>query len=107
MKFALRASLALPMVAWVLTACGRAEKQPSTSGGTLVVYNAGSLARPLRTALDTFAAHNGVTIQQENAGSLETARKLTELHKIPDIIGLADYEVFPQLLMPQYVTWYA
>src|SRR5919202_135676 len=94
MKFALRASLALPMVAWVLTACGRAEKQPSTSGGTLVVYNAGSLARPLRAALDTFAAHNRVTIQQENAGSLETARKLTELHKIPDIIADNWWRIF-------------
>src|SRR5919205_1244062 len=107
MKFALRASLALAMVAWVLTACGRTEKQPSTTGGTLVVYNAGSLARPLRAALDTFAARTGAMLQQESAGSLETARKLTELHKIPDVIGLADYEVFPQLLMPQYVSWYA
>jgi molybdate/tungstate transport system substrate-binding protein len=104
---ALRTSTALTLIATVLTACGRSERQASTPGGTIVVYNAGSLARPLRAALDTFAAHDDVTIQQENAGSLETARKLTELHKIPDIIGLADYEVFPQLLMPQYVTWYA
>jgi molybdate/tungstate transport system substrate-binding protein len=72
-----------------------------------VVYNAGSLARPLRAALDTFASRSGATVQQENAGSLETARKLTELHKIPDLIALADYEVFPQLLMPQFVSWYA
>jgi molybdate/tungstate transport system substrate-binding protein len=107
MHSALRTRPALALIASVLTACGRSEKRASTTGGTLVVYNAGSLARPLRAALDTFAARNGVTIHQENAGSLETARKLTELHKIPDVIGLADYEVFPQLLMPQYVTWYA
>jgi molybdate/tungstate transport system substrate-binding protein len=75
--------------------------------GTLTVYNAGSLARPLRMALDTFAVHNGLTINQENAGSLETARKLTELGKIPDVIALADFEVFPQLLMPNHVKWYA
>jgi molybdate/tungstate transport system substrate-binding protein len=75
--------------------------------GPLVVYNAGSLARPLRAALDSFAAGRGVEIQQENAGSLETARKLTELHKIPDVIALADYEVFPRLLMPAQTSWYA
>ena len=75
--------------------------------GSLVVFNAGSLSRPLRAALDTFAARRGVRIDQENAGSLETARKLTELGKIPDVIALADYEVFPQLLMPRHVTWYA
>jgi molybdate/tungstate transport system substrate-binding protein len=73
----------------------------------LIVYNAGSLARPLRAALDSFAARRQVEIQQENAGSLETARKLTELHKIPDVIALADYEVFPRLLMPAQTSWYA
>ncbi|HEX6533483.1 MAG TPA: extracellular solute-binding protein, partial [Gemmatimonadaceae bacterium] len=74
---------------------------------TLVVYNAGSLARPLRAALDSFGAAAHVTIAQENAGSLETARKLTDLHHIPDVIALADYEVFPRLLMPEQVRWYA
>ena len=73
----------------------------------LVVFNAGSLARPLRAALDSFARHEHITISQESAGSLETARKLTDLGKVPDIIALADYEVFPQLLMPKHVTWYA
>jgi molybdate/tungstate transport system substrate-binding protein len=73
----------------------------------LVVFNAGSLARPLRAALDTFATREHIVISQESAGSLETARKLTDLGKVPDIIALADYEVFPQLLMPQHVTWYA
>jgi molybdate/tungstate transport system substrate-binding protein len=107
MHIALRSRAALGLIASVLTACGQSGERPSSTAGTLVVYNAGSLARPLRAALDTFAAHNGVTLQQENAGSLETARKLSELHKIPDVIGLADYEVFPQLLMPQYVSWYA
>jgi molybdate/tungstate transport system substrate-binding protein len=73
----------------------------------IVVFNAGSLARPLRAALDTFAAQAHVRVEQENAGSLETARKLTELHRIPDLIGVADYQVFPQVLMPNHVTWYA
>lgn len=73
----------------------------------LVVYAAGSLARPLRAALDSFAAQSRVGIDLETAGSLETARKLTELGKIPDVIALADEEVFPQILMPRFTTWYA
>src|SRR4051812_44690291 len=73
----------------------------------LVVYNAGSLALPLRAALDSFAAREGVTVQQENAGSIETARKLTELGKIPDLVAVADYEVIPLLLIPEHATWYA
>ena len=73
----------------------------------LVAFNAGSLAVPLRAALDSFAAHEHATLEQENAGSLETARKLTELHRIPDVIALADYQVFVQLLMPKFVSSYA
>ena len=79
------------------------------SGGAddrIVVFNAGSLARPVRAALDSFAAREKVTVAQENAGSLETARKLTELGHIPDVIALADYEVFPRYLMPRHVDWY-
>ena len=72
----------------------------------LVVFNAGSLARPIRAALDTFAAHEGVRVEQESAGSLETARKLTELGKVPDLIALADAEVFPRYLMPGQVDGY-
>jgi molybdate/tungstate transport system substrate-binding protein len=81
----------------------------SSGGGDrrIVVYNAGSLAMPLRAALDSFAARENVTIEQENAGSLETARKLTELGKIPDLVGVADYEVIPLLLIPSQTTWYA
>ena len=74
----------------------------------LTVFNAGSLGRPLREALAAFAsAHPGVEPAQENAGSLESARKLTELHKIPDLIALADEAVFPALLVPEQVEWYA
>ena len=93
-------SLRCAVLAAFLVAC--APSQP-----TIVVFNAGSLARPLRTALDSFALRAHVRVEQENAGSLETARKLIDLHKTPDVIALADYEVFPQLLMPKYVTWYA
>ncbi len=72
----------------------------------LVVFNAGSLARPLRAALDSFAAHEGVRVEQESAGSLETARKLTELGKVPDLVALADADVFPRYLMPEQVDGY-
>jgi molybdate/tungstate transport system substrate-binding protein len=92
------------------TAKGSGAGSADSSGGddrTLVVFNAGSLALPLRAALDSFAARERVTVQQENAGSLETARKLTELGKIPDLVAVADYEVIPLLLVPEHTTWYA
>jgi molybdate/tungstate transport system substrate-binding protein len=83
-----------------LAACGGETR------GSLVLYNAGSLARPLKAVLDTFARRENIRIDQENAGSLESARKLTELGKIPDLIALADADVFPGYLMPTHVNGY-
>ena len=88
-----------------VAACG--GDGAGTTEGPLVVFNAGSLARPLRAALDSFSARTGISYEQEQAGSLETARKLTELGRIPDVIALADDEIFPKLLMPEHASWFA
>lgn len=85
----------------LLAACG------GPRADTILVYSAGSLGRPLRAALDSFALVSGIHGELETAGSLETARKITELGKTPDVIALADEDVFPHFLMPRFVHWYA
>lgn len=90
----------------VLITAGAACGERVAPQGTLIVFNAGSLARPMKAALDTFGRREGVRVEQESAGSLESARKLTELGKIPDLIALADAEVFPGYLMPAHVERY-
>ncbi len=76
--------------------------------GPLVVFNAGSLAKPFNDLLQAFERKfPGVETAQENSGSLEAARKLTELGKIPDVIGVADYGVISKILIPEHATWYA
>ena len=84
-------------------ACG---PEKGASEGPLVVFTAGSLARPIRAVLDSFSVKTGVRYQLESAGSLATARKLSELGKIPDVIALADEDVFPKVLLPLHVSWY-
>ena len=74
-------------------------KAPST----IRLFNAASIARPLRVLADSFTARTGVKVLQENQSSLELARKLTEFDDIPDVLALADYQVFPKLLAPKYV----
>lgn len=100
-----------PVVLAIAAACSKAapnsKDAAAATGGAIVVYTAASVAIPIRAALDTFAAREHVTVQQENGGSLDIARKLTELHDIPDVVVLADYDVFPTLLMPAQTTWYA
>lgn len=94
----------LVAIAALLLGCGGADR--AAGEDVLVVFNAGSLARPMRAALDTFAAREGVRGEQESAGSLETARKLTELGKRPDLVALADAEVFPNYLVPGHLDGY-
>ena len=74
---------------------------------TLVVFLAASLSKPMQPVLDSFAARTGTVIQRESGASLEHVRKITELHRVPDVLLLADAEVIPQLLVPRYATWYA
>src|SRR5690348_14753367 len=91
--------------------CRDAKSAPrvahSGARDTVVVYLAASLTKPLQAALDSFAVRHDIAVERESGASLEHARKITELGRIPDLIALADVEVFPQLLMPTHVSWYA
>lgn len=94
--------LLVPLLLW---ASPLVAQQPS---GPLIVFNAGSLAAPFRDLLREFTVrHPGIQPRQESSGSLEAARKLTELGRIPDVLGVADYQVIPTLLIPAHATWYA
>jgi len=88
----------------LLTACAT---QGNARSDTLVIFEAASLSGPMRPLLDTFARRTGALVLEEHGASLELARRITELHRIPDVIALADHEVFPELLMPSATSWYA
>ncbi len=89
----------------VAAACGGGVPA-AAARDTVVVYVAASLARPVRAVADSFTRHSRAVVLLESGGSLEHARKVTELHRLPDVIVLADHEVFPQLLMPTHVQSY-
>ncbi len=74
---------------------------------TLVLFVAASLTRPLQPVLDAFTAQTGIVIQRESGASLEHVRKITDLHRVPDVLLLADADVFPRYLVPAHATWYA
>jgi molybdate/tungstate transport system substrate-binding protein len=93
-------------ICWLMATLPRLQAQEEPAG-PLVVFNAGSLAKPFNDLLKAFEArHPKVDPAQENSGSLEAARKLTDLGKIPDVLGVADYGIIPKLLIPRYASWY-
>ncbi len=90
-----------PHAATLRTDLAQGQPQP------LIVFNAGSLTAAFADLLKEFARlHPEVTPQQESSGSLDLARKITELSKPCDVLAVADYEVIPSLLVPQYADWY-
>jgi molybdate/tungstate transport system substrate-binding protein len=99
------------LVAATLIVIGFPSIAPAQSAplqGELVVFNAGSLGLPFRNLLKAFKQANPeVRTSQESAGSLESARKVTELGKTPDILAVADYAIIPKLLIPAHAGWYA
>ena len=71
----------------------------------LVIFHAGSLAMPLKALTDSFTVmHPGTVFKMEAAGSVDCARKITELGRSCDIMASADYQVIDQLLIPDYAT---
>ena len=104
MRRVLWAALAAPIIA-----CGRAGdgERNGSQQDTVLVFVAASLTNALRPQLDSFSSQTGAVILTESGGSVEHARKITELHRVPDLAVFADADVFPQMLAPRYVKWWA
>jgi molybdate/tungstate transport system substrate-binding protein len=61
----------------------------------------------MRAVLDSFAVRTHSRYVQESASSLELVRRLAELQSVPDVLALADPDLFPALLEPRFTTWHA
>ncbi len=72
----------------------------------LIIFHAGSLSAPLRKIATIYEEQNpGVKVLLESAGSVVTARKITELKRPCDIMASADYFVIDNMLIPDYAGW--
>ncbi|RPH34034.1 MAG: tungstate ABC transporter substrate-binding protein WtpA [Bacteroidales bacterium] len=90
----------------LMSSCGRKAEKINTVSGELTVFHAGSLSLPMKAAVDSFTRlHPNVTFKLESAGSVECARKISELSKPCDIMASADYKVIDKLLIPQFASW--
>ncbi len=82
------------------------QQASSRLSGDLVIFHAGSLAVPLRAVSDLFRKENpGITVKAEAAGSLDSARKISDLGRPCDVLASADYQVVNDLLIPNYADY--
>jgi len=69
----------------------------------LKIFHAGSLTEPLSDVEKEFEKeHKNVDVQREAAGSVQTIKKVTELHKDADVVTSADAFLIPQMMYPNY-----
>jgi len=88
------------------TLCVYAQKNKKPLSGDLIIFHAGSLSVPMKEISSAFKKiHPDVNILMESAGSVESARKVTDLNKPCDIVATADYKVIDNMLIPKYADW--
>ncbi len=90
---------------WPLTEQGR---EPASTGpdGTLVIFHAGSLTRPMQRLSEAYRAqHPRARLRLEAAGSRHCARKIAALGRRADVFGSADYKVVENLLVPRHARF--
>ncbi len=90
----------------LLPSCGGGERVGESSGGTLIVFHAGSLSVPFRRISRIFMEENpDVIVRLESAGSRSCARKISDLGRECDVMASADYTVIDALLIPDHASW--
>jgi molybdate/tungstate transport system substrate-binding protein len=84
----------------------KAQKQVTDISGDLIIFHAGSLSVPMKEIASEFnKIYPGVKILAESAGSVASARKITDLDRPCDIMASADYSVIDKMLIPRYADW--
>lgn len=84
---------------------GFSQKNVQISGD-LVIFHAGSLSVPFKEIAAEFKKiYPQVNIMMEAAGSVASARKITDLDKPCDIMASADYAVIDKMLIPKYADY--
>ncbi len=84
----------------------KAQQQMANLSGELILFHAGSLSVPMKEIAAEFSKiYPNVKILSESAGSLASARKITDLNRSCDIMASADYSVIDKMLIPRYADW--
>ncbi len=94
------------LLALILLSFSLAFPQKPKITGDLVIFHAGSLAVPMKKMIEAFnKEYPNVNVKAEAAGSVASARKITDLNRDCDILASADYQVIDKMLVPKYADW--
>jgi molybdate/tungstate transport system substrate-binding protein len=100
--------IVLVVLAFVFLAAGCGNHEPSSRKTVdLTVLHAGSLTIPMRECEAEFNKLHDSNIHflDQSDGSIKVVKSVSELHKNVDVVGVADYRLIPQFLIPKFAKW--
>lgn len=96
----------LLFTALLISICMSGQQKNNTTSGDLIIFHAGSLSVPFKEITAEFnKLYPDVKVFLESAGSVASARKITDLHRPCDILASSDYGVIDNMLIPEYADW--
>jgi molybdate/tungstate transport system substrate-binding protein len=87
-----------------------AETGTSTSADladSMTIFHAGSLAPPFSTAEPEFEGEHGVDVTREAKGSVASTQKITQQGRTASVLGVSDFRLIRDRILPDYGDWYA
>jgi len=75
--------------------------------GSMTILHAGSLAPPFSDAEPTFEDEVGVDVNREPKGSVASTQKITQQGRAADVLGVSDFRLIRDRVLPDYGDWYA
>lgn len=76
------------------------------SSDSITVFHAGSLGAPFDAITSAFESQYDLTVNREAQGSIGSTRKITDQGKSADVLGVSDFRLIRDMLMPEYGEWY-
>ncbi|MFC6989167.1 substrate-binding domain-containing protein [Haloplanus sp. GCM10025708] len=93
---------------------GGSDTQTATSTPTetpmadsMTIFHAGSLAPPFSAAEPQFEEGYGVDVTREAKGSVASTQKIVQQRRNADVLGVSDFRLIRNRVLPDYGDWYA
>lgn len=76
-------------------------------GDSMTIFHAGSLAPPFSAAEPKFEDEYGVDVTREAKGSVASTQKITQQGRNADVLGVSDFRLIRDEIVPNHGDWYA
>jgi molybdate/tungstate transport system substrate-binding protein len=83
------------------------NESESKLADSMTIFHAGSLAPPFSAAEPTFEEEYGVEVTREAKGSVASTQKITQQGRAADVLGVSDFRLIRNRIVPDYGDWYA